>query len=203
MAGDPLRAQVHSGTVKSCPTRRAWSKEFAPWKQLCSACSSKPSASSSECWPVPTRTHPIPTYKLPDGVRAVPHRGRPWLLQLNSELQFRNGAHEAAALSDALIAVAYTWAAAKQRAFDTAAHHRRRRQRALNISWHLRDAFGVSRLEVWGLAINVSFGPRTPVPSSYMSSRGLERSDFPGGMPALPYWGYYVSRSWESWARVQ
>ena len=127
----------------------------------------------------------------------------PWLLHLNSELQFKSSMQEANALSEALVAIAFTWAEAKKKGFNVAENYLRRRERALNVSQHLRFTFGVDHLEVWGLPINVSYGPRTPVASYYSSSRGQEPSEFPRGMPAMPYWGYYVPRSWDHWARVQ
>ena len=129
--------------------------------------------------------------------RQVLCLSEPWLANLNSELQFRSSLQVANVLSEALVAVGYAWAKAKQRVFGAA----KRRRRALNVSYHLEDQLGAAYLEVWGLAVNILEGPRTPVPGEYASSRGTERSDFPNGMPSLTYWGYYTKRSWDSWYR--
>ncbi|KAL1521847.1 hypothetical protein AB1Y20_021498 [Prymnesium parvum] len=79
----------------------------------------------------------------------------PWTTHLNSELQYQSTGSVASALKEAFVAVAYVWANVKQRGFNASRAHERRRLRALEFSQIAQKVFGLPRLEVWGLALNV------------------------------------------------
>lgn len=80
---------------------------------------------------------------------------KPWTAHLDSELQFISSPRVMIALREAFIAVNYVWANTRQRGFDAARAHERRRARAISFVQQVQAYPHLRNVEVWGLALNV------------------------------------------------